>query len=69
MKSGLIFFEDGEVQQFGDISNPHRMIQTAQETFKDLVKQQRAQLLQSITEDDMKSVIERIAKEKDSNAN
>lgn len=64
MKSGIILFEDGEVQQFGSIVSIAKMVATAQETFESLAQQQRKQLLESVTEVEMKQIIDRVATKK-----
>jgi fatty acid-binding protein DegV len=66
MKSGIILFEDGEVQQFGTISTARKMIASAQQIFEDLMKQERAQLLKTITEDELKNIVDIIGNNKKS---
>lgn len=58
MKSGIIFFEDGDVQQFGRITSAAKLVESIQRVISDLVEQERTQLLASITDDELKRIVE-----------
>lgn len=58
MKSGIIFFEDGDVQQFGQITSLIKLAESAQRTLNDALAQERQQLLESITEEELKQIVE-----------
>lgn len=57
-QNGIIFFENGEVQMFGTL-NTVRMIATSiQQTLPSLIAQEREQLVQSITADEFKALVD-----------
>lgn len=58
MKSGIIIFEDGDVQQFGRITSATKLVESVQKVISDLVQQERKQLLESITDDELKYIVE-----------
>jgi hypothetical protein len=61
--NGLIFFEDGTVQQFGELTSVQRIAVTANRVINDLLMQERQKLLKSITKDELKQVVEDMQKE------
>lgn len=61
--NGLIFFEDGTVIPFGELQTVRRIAQTAQRVISELASQERAQLLATVSTDELKVIAQRLATE------
>lgn len=59
--NGIIFFEDGTVAQFGKLVSVQRIVMAIQETVPQLIQQERNQLLATITQDELKLVVDKLA--------
>lgn len=56
--NGIIFYEDGTVQLLGTITTMKIIAQAAPKVIADLVRQERQQVLASITDDELKHLID-----------
>jgi hypothetical protein len=56
--NGIIFFEDGQVQIFGTLSTVKNIARAINETLPQLVKQERQQMLNSITDDEFRYLVD-----------
>lgn len=61
--NGIIFFENGTVVPFGQLQSISKIVKAAQELLPELVKQERDQLLATITQAELKTVVERLSRE------
>lgn len=59
--NGIIFFEDGTVVPFGQITSVQKIAKAVQQLLPDLLKQERDKLLRTITKDELKHIAEYIA--------
>lgn len=57
-QAGMIIFEDGTVIPFGQIRTARLMINAAQSIFSELAKQERDLLLESITPDELRKLVQ-----------
>ncbi len=67
--SGIIFFEDGTVAQFGQISTVRRIVAAAQDLLPQLLQQERDQFLETVNKAELRQIAERLAKTNDNNSN
>jgi hypothetical protein len=69
--NGIIFFEDGTVRHFGQLGSVRKIIQAAQELLPRLLQQEREQFMESLNEEELRTVIDRYAviKANDDNSN
>lgn len=61
--NGLIFFEDGTVVSFGQITSVRKIAKTAEELISKLLQQEREALLSTVSRDELRSVVERLSQE------
>jgi len=62
MHNGIMVFEDGVIVPFGTIITARRMITALQSVIQQLEQQERQQLLSSITDDELKQLVDTKAK-------
>jgi hypothetical protein len=63
--NGIIFFEDGQVQIFGTLVTVKNISRAINETLPQLVQQERKQLLNSITDDEFKYLVDQHSGDKE----
>lgn len=63
--SGIIFFENGDTQIFGQLVTVRGIAQAINTILPDLLAQERDQLLSTITQDELKQIIDKLSNEKD----
>jgi hypothetical protein len=56
--NGIIFFEDGQMQIFGTLSTVKNIARAVNEILPQLVQQERQQMLNSITDDEFKYLVD-----------
>lgn len=60
--AGIIFFEDGSVEMFGQIATARKIIVAINKTVPELIKQEREQIFATITDDELKRIVDTRAK-------
>lgn len=61
--NGLIFFEDGTVVPFGQITSVRKIAQTANEVINNLLKREREALLRTVSKEELRSIVDRLSSE------
>lgn len=61
--NGIIFFEDGSTAMFGQLSTVSHIIPTVNRVLRELQAQERQSILDSITKNEIKVIIERLQQE------
>lgn len=61
--NGIIFFENGQVAIFGQLTTVQRIADAAQTTLSQLLQQERDRVLRTVSKDELKYITERIATE------
>jgi len=64
MHTGIIIFEDGSVMPIGTLTSVRKMIATMQRIIQELEQQERQQLLSTITDDELKELVDRLSEKK-----
>ena len=66
MISGILILESGEVQIIGELKTMRGIVQAINSTVIELIATERKQLLATITEDELKTLIEKkVTKDKE----
>jgi len=66
MISGILILESGEVQIIGELKTMRGIVQAINSTVIELIATERKQLLDTITEDELKTLIEKkVTKDKE----
>lgn len=61
--SGIIFFEDGTVVPFGQLTSVKKIMASAAVQLAGLAAQEREQLLNTVTKEELKLLVERLSTE------
>ena len=60
--SGIIVLEDGTIEVFGQLRTARFIAEALQKVIPELLQQERSQLLETVTQDELKGIIERLQK-------